>query len=498
MSQELETSPSPLLPPEPEEDLREDRETRQIWLNALELEDKDEILFLFELLLTAMDRYFFLRNHPYSRSREEGIGVDLRVEVEIADRKLRQLVQLVEKLLKSARAEEVVFRSYVETHLLNDLDREYLISRRFRQATPFESLYFLLMGLRSLIFLCAGLLESKKVEIPVFQSLGQQYMILILSNRFFNPLKLRGFSAILDRVSQPEILRIIKTIQEEELRKATSVIILILYRYLRVLRWVLPTVYSRENLLDTLPWFTFLSSELRTFATFLENQKKNLERGPSPLALRLINTLDTLGFQFSLETKKVYHQVLRDFTHLDRIPRLRVAVETAHGVLNNLFQQAILSVLQVFEPGLQGKEIFPDFISRFEQSFRLRQDLWVFEELLREIIAVIESESSDPFTRRQKYHRLLEYIRYFENFSFHFVRYSEHEAFQSFFEAMRDLRSEPFIQVGRCKEIARTMEHFRIFLETVIGFVSQRAELAGHPLDTETARSVLREWLKEE
>lgn len=490
MSQELGASPL--------ENLSEDREIRRIWIDALELEDKDDLLFSFEVLLTTMDRYFFLRNHPYSRAREEGIGADLRVEVEIADRKLRQLIQMIEKLLKAARAQEVMFRSYVETHLLNDLDREYLISHRFRQATPFESLYFLLMGLRSLIFLCAGLLESKKVEIPVFNSLGQQYMILILSNRFFNPLKLRGFSPLFDRVSHPELQKIIKTIEEEELRRTVSLLILILYRYLRILGFAIPQIHSRENLLDTLPWFVFLNSELRIFGGFLESQRELIQKISSPLAHRLLNTLDTLGFQFSLETRKVYHQVLRDFTHLDRIPRLRVAVETAHGVLNNLFQQAILSILQTFTPELKGNEIFPDFISRFEQSFRLRQDLWVFEELLKQMIPVIESESTDPFTRREKYHRLLEFIRYFENFSFHFIRYSEHEAFQSFFEAMRDLRSEPFIQPGRCKEISRTMEHFRIFLETVIGFVSQRAELIGYPLDLESAKATLREWLKEE
>lgn len=498
MPQEPELNPSPLLPPEPEETKEGDREIRSRFLHSLELEGKEELLFHFEMLLTAMDRFFHLRNHPLHRGRMEGGAGDLRVEVEIADRQLRRLVQMVERILFATNAQELMFRSYVETHLLQDHERNLLISQRFEQRSPLESLYLLLMGLRSLVFLCAGLLEAKRVEVPVFNSLGQQYMMLILSNRFFNPLRLRGFSPLWERVPHQRLQLIVRALDNETLRRTFSLVILLFFRYLRILQWALPRVNSRETLLDTLPWYTLLHSELRVLLVFFENEVQGLRASPHPRAQRLAEVLDTIGFQLSLELRKVYQQILRDFTQLERVPRLRIAVESAHGVLTNLLQQATLAVAQVFDPDLVGKELFPDFISRFEQSFRLRQDLWVLHEILKRTIPVIESEESDPFTRRERYHILLEFIRYFENFSFHFVRYSEHEAFQSFFEAMRDLRSEPFIQPGRCREIARSLEHFRIFLETVIGAVSQRAELLEHPLDREAAEKTVKEWLKEE
>src|SRR5690606_29595921 len=93
---------------------------------------------------------------------------------------------------------------------------------------------------------------------------------------------------------------------------------------------------------------------------------------------------------------------------------------------------------------------------------------------------------------------LVEFLNYFVNLSYQHVRFDDHEHFERFFELVRGLRDETFANPDRAWEIGRSLEHFRIYLETTLGLVQQRTDLRDVAFDETRARRLLRQFLRQE
>jgi hypothetical protein len=465
--------------------MESEREIRLKWYHSLPLEGKEDIFFEFEHTLTALSRFFHPQNHPPPLKTHATYESNVKNELEILDRSLRRLIHLIETILRAIPGKDFFFQSYVETHLIKDTERELLLTARLQQTNPTESLYLLYLGLRSLVPITQSLLHLQTVRLPAFLALGQQYTFTLVTNHFFNPIKLRGFSPLYDRITNPVLGEIIQSLPEGDQKLQWAYAILSLLRYLRIVRFTHPSRKGKEELSDTLLWFSYLQSEINTFISYLEDRKK------------VYPVFDALSFQLSLDSRKVFHQILKGFTYSDREMILRTKVDSAHGVMKNFLEQAVLLLIETIHPHISGSDIFPEFKSKKEQSLRLREDLWVFHEILKNIIPILEDENQEPLTKRAMYHALLEFIQYFEGLSMNFVRYTDYESFQNFFEEIRGFKGETFISEARSREIAKTMENFRIFLETTFSLVNQRAELNGIPVDIPSATSTLKKFLPE-
>ena len=471
---------------------------KRAWLASLAVDDADEVVFQFETLVKALDRFFNVANHPARRGGPLSIEHDLRIEILVADRRMRSLLQLCHSVLNEADTSAFTFRSYVETYLLSDLDRDALLSRHQVQNTPLESLYLLQIGLRALVQISSALLAADHVSLNGFRALGHQYTSLIIQNRYFNPLRSRGFSPIYDRVGHPILQHAVREASSERLRRGLSLLILMLNRYLRIVSWIRPNAATKEELYDALPLLALLRSDFRTLAPYLEDgfPKRLFPQGPSnDIEAAFLARVDGFAFQLGMENRKVFEQLLLDFSQTSSIAALRSGLEAAHGLLNAFFQQTIVGIVQSVLPDVQGKDIFEDFISRFEQSKRLREDLWVFHEILRDLVARFQDDKASPAERRQGYDGLLEFMTYFFDLSLKLVRAADHETFANFFASVHALERETFDTPNRNREIARNFEHFRIFLETTIGHINQRVDLQGMALDEPRTKAMLQKFL---
>lgn len=470
------------------------------WLRTLRHQDADDLLFRFETLLKALDRFFNIQNHPRRRGGPITVEDPMSIEIGVADRRLRALLRMTEAILNEADTSAFVFRSYVETQLISDVERTELLQRHAQQATPLESLYMLQIGLRSLVHLTEGLLKAEGVRVTAFQALGYQYTQLLLNNRFFNPLRERGFDVRYDRVDHALLQRCVRNAPSEGVRRGLSFLLLTLNRLLKICRWISPSATTVEEFHDALPILALLRSEFRVLIPFLENRFTHyaFEVGPRTEQERaLAERADALAFQLSMESRKVFEQLLLDYAVTRHVGRLRAGLEAAHGLLNTFLQQAVVSAVQVVLPEVTGPEIYSDFVGRLEQSRRLRQDLWIFHEILRNTVAVVGDRNRDPLAKRVAYQTLMEYINYFQNLSFQLIRAADHETFEHFFADLRALKQETFTAAERAYELARNWEHFRIFLETTLGHVGQRAELRNEPIDEAQARRVLEQFIRE-
>jgi hypothetical protein len=111
-------------------------------------------------------------------------------------------------------------------------------------------------------------------------------------------------------------------------------------------------------------------------------------------------------------------------------------IARARDALSALFKQWVASLAQVFEPSVNGREIFDDYVSRLEQARRLRTDLWAFREICHRAERAALRGSSDEVERAVG--ALRKFVGYFKDVSYQLLRYGDYDPFDRFINILND------------------------------------------------------------
>jgi len=213
---------------------REHRVLRESWLEELSLENKDDVLFEFEVLLKATACFSNPRNHPGPPRRALVVTQDFRVALQTYHDGLDRAVQLARQLLGSLdRA--FVFHRYLETMLPEDNARYRLLTQGAQQNTPQESLITLRHGLTSANEVLEGMLRTPRVSFRLFHALLASVCREIDRSAFFNPLNALEFRPEFDRIKSAQVLDLIRSVPGAEAHRLVALTFLSLFRMLRYL-----------------------------------------------------------------------------------------------------------------------------------------------------------------------------------------------------------------------------------------------------------------------
>jgi hypothetical protein len=202
----------------------------------------------------------------------------------------------------------------------------------------------------------------------------------------------------------------------------------------------------------------------------------------------LKNLLKSIAYQFSMETKRVYVQELREVLRKKSPGQIRGKIENSQGILKNLIEQSIVQIVQFFRPRIQGKDIFGNFTTRLHQSVTLRENFFV---LLR-FLVLLEAKAPLPEEKQHIFESMKNFMRHFEHSTFKLLRYDDYDEFVAFFNYIFAIEGP-----GPHK-ILEKIHNFKIFLETVLRQISVRAELKEMPLDIKKAEKLLTQYLQRE
>jgi len=457
-----------------------------------------EKLVQFETHLKALERFFNLENHPARSTGPVGFQESLATEVLLAERQFRRLVQLGRGIMDESDANALAFRSYVESEWVGDAGRDALLAEYSSQKTWRDSLFLLLEGLQSLATLAAGVRSANSAGLGTFRALGQQFRSLMAHNRFFSPVRSRPVFLFAERLTHPVLRRAVVECPNEHVRRGMALVLSIYTRHLRVLSWIEVGSEQREELLDALPLLTLLRSDFMILRPFLEKAfpSRFLAHGSATgVEDDLRSRVDGFCFELQVEARKAFEVFLLDFTQTNSLKKMRGSLEAAHGLLTSLLEQAVTTLVGITLPGIADKDIFPSCLMRRQQSLRLREDLWLFGEVLGHVTEFLASDAA-PESKKLAYKGLLDFLTYFENLSMQFVRYWDREPFEHFCREMRALRDERFVDPLRCEDIASNFDCFRVFIQTILGLVNLRADLHSTALDEVRARRALIQFVR--
>lgn len=454
---------------------------RERWLRELALDGREEILFEFEMLMRGLERYFNVHNLPLD-GRQNLMGRDFRGELRAVRDAVGRTVHLTQFLLDPPSDRNLVFRKYLESQIVDDRARGELLEQQLTQETPQESLFLIRSGMTALRGVMDGLLRLPQVSYQLFSDLGQVLVREIALNKYFRPFRPLEFRSEYDRIKSVHILEILGRMQAqgEPLRKSISLAFLALFRLLHYLRYI-PTTPGEPARRGYLV-MSLVSSEATALASYLERGlQRELVAQPAAAAV---------AGRMAVEIRKEVGKVLRK--HLaSAAPGDAEPIAKAREALDSLFKQWVASLAQAFEPELQGRELFDDYVSRREQAKRLRADLWCFREVCHR--AEQRAAKGEPDEMERAVKELRRFLAYFRDVSYQLLRYADYEPFDGFISIVGELDTGKAKQPRLRRQLRDDLRSFGDVLNKIFGAVSKREELSGSPFDQKEGRKILKQ-----
>jgi hypothetical protein len=410
--------------------------------------------------LRALRSFFNASNHPLPEGNQEGlVAHDWTNELKIARGTLLRSSELVFQSVHFEKPDNTIFDEPEGAGTLDALSQSDS-AEGLKTGVTDDALLALAASLGDACDLCQSLLEVRPVSLHTWANLGgtlNRDLELLEGTKILTRLH-AGQETLNIPAPLLDITR--ETIKSHALAADMIQVFSGLYRLLGYLRFVETLLRRDQPLKQTLPIFTLVHEEARSLTEFIKGRAMS-DEGMDRI---VFEALDSTSYAISMELRKVFAHELVGLSSLQQAPLIYVKVENAHGLLRDSFQQSVAGLAQVFDPALDGAQLFDTFRTRLGQSLALRRDLWTLLQLVRRC----EKEPG-------MVERLLQTLTWFRDGSLRYLMFKDWEACERFMEEVDAER-------GRT-DLAGVLHRFTAYLEALSSQVNMRAVLINHPFD---------------
>jgi hypothetical protein len=451
------------------DDVRADKEIRsdflrgqmRQWMEQVVAEGKTRDLFELEMWLRAFERFFRIKNQALSDKETRQLALrNWSEELRLVDNVILRTVQLCTAILTEDQVNQTRFDKYLEGYVKKDDAVDPYIEKLLRQSTPEAGLTLLREALEDFHLVLLDLVRLSRIPYATFTAVGKMLYREIRRSHILALLIDKKFKPIHDRITNPAIAALIHRVPDGAERRTAAKVFLELFRLLRYLEFADPQNNDDETLKNTILVFALITSELRLLLAWLE---RRVLAGKPPQG-PVLELYDSFVYCLPLELKKVINTELLDISVARQADSIRARVENSHGILKDCFQQSVVQLAQVFDPDVGGRDIFPDFTAKLEQSVELRDGLAGLIRALREF-QVRKDQTSAV--------RMKEEISRFYDTSMKYLMYRDWSGFELF-----------FIEILKCTSLTALLQiahRFETFLMTLYREVQKRSILQPQP-----------------
>ncbi|MFZ5895955.1 MAG: hypothetical protein ACOY0T_33170 [Myxococcota bacterium] len=501
---------------------REQRAQREAWFLGLQLENKDELLFEFEVLLKATACFSNPRNHPGPPRRTAVVAQDFRGPLSVFRDGLGRAVSLARQLL-GARDRAFVFHRYLETVLPEDQARTRLLTEGTSQATPEESLVTLRHGLTAALEVTEGTLRSQRVPFRLFHAVLATAYREVDRNNYFNPLNALEFRPEFDRIKSAQVLELIHSVPGVEAHRLVSLTFLSLFRMLRYLqllsRIAVDPTHRRQAMGGAYLILSVLRSDGRALSDYLRQRsgalladsfERDLLKVPaSEIRLRapvvraaghrligIKSALEGIAGNLRLEMRRTLHHDIPEPSATQSPADFQRALAVSIANLRPALQNAILFLGKALGVSLEEGGVFDHHAARRETSERLRRDVWMFGQIVRAFSTKAQhSPNEDRWAPVYNFHYVREFLAYFRAMGYPLLRAADYPRFDAFMAAMAGLEDTDLVDPRRLEAAIDECVAFHGFLSQLFEDISRRDELNGVAFDRRAAAASLRLYL---
>lgn len=437
------------------------------WMDHVVAEGKTAELFELELWLRAFERFFHVKNQPLSERETRQLALrNWSEELRLVDHVILRVVHLCSAILTEEQVDQTRFGKYVETYLKKDESVDPYVEKLLRHSTPAAGLTLLRESFEDLHLLLSELVKLARIPYVSFAGVGRVLYREVRRSHLLALLIDKKFKPIHDRIANPAIAALVRAIPNPLERKQAAKVFLELFRMLHYLEYADPERVDDESLKSTILVFALITSETRLLLSYLD---RRVMRGLDP-ETPLAQVYDSFVYCLPLELKKVLNTELLDLSVARQSDSIRARVENSHGILRDCFQQSVVQLAQVFEPAVEGQQVFPDFTAKLEQSLRLRECLLLLIRAVHRFQAARDEHTAVE---------MKEEISSFYDSNMKYLMYRDWAGFELF-----------FIEILKCSSqsaLSQICHRFETFLMTLLREVQKRSILQSQPLSPDLA-----------
>jgi hypothetical protein len=347
----------------------------------------------------------------------------------------------------------------------------------------------------------------------------------VAQSAYFNPLNALEFRPEFDRIANPQILELMRSVPGEQARRLVALTFLSLFRMLRYLTLLenltmRPLDGTRRVVGTAYLVLSVLRSDARALTGYLrkragpllaESYERDLLRVPAGslssrydglLAeghrlLSIKATFEGIGANVRLEMRRAFEHDLLPAEQPPSVEQLRASIRSAVANLRPALQNVVLFLGKTLGARLDEHGVFDDQVARRVLSERLRRDVWMFAQIVRAFAhkarAVPGGEHGWSGVSPLQFVR--EFLAYFRAMGYPLLRGSDYPRFDTFLAAMAQLEESDLFDAARLRQAIEECEKFYEFLMALFGQMSNRTELGHVPFDRRGAAEALRLYL---
>ncbi len=504
---------------------REQAQAREAWLTRLPIERKVEQLFELEILLKGLACFANPRNHPGPPRRTPVVAQDFREHAAIVREALGRIVQTCRVFLAEGDS-AFVFQRYLETVLPDDRARTRLSGETLAQDAPERSLFVLRHSMTNLLEVTSGLTRLPRVPFRLLYALLAVAQREIAQTTYFNPLHALEFRPEFDRITNAQMLELMRAVSGDQARRLVALTVLSLFRMLRYVSLAEslarePADTPRRSVALVYLVLSVLRSDARALSGYLRRRagpllasgfeedvfrmssieiavdyERLLARGHELRDVKA--TLEGVSASLRLEMRRAFE---RDFPALDATPSLddvRTAVQSLAANLRPALQHAVMFLGRSLGARLDARGVFDDETARRTLSERLRRDVWMFAQIVRAFAVkarAVRVEGQERWLGGSPLLFAREFMAYFRAMGYPLLRAADYPYVDTFLEAMASLRDADLLDPARLDVAVEEAERFRAFLVDLFEAIGRRDELAQVPFDRRAAAEALKLYL---
>lgn len=440
--------------------------------------ENKKLLIIDELntLLKALDR-FFTAGTIYT-FEEDITFKNFYKELDVIKDVILRILSALDILIPDSSKNAYWLRKYAEIKFFSLYPNISLIDDLKKQDTPEKSLLLLYDSFINLKGIIIDILKSEFITFTSFKNIGDSIKKEIRENKHFNPF-LKDINIEIDKIDNQNIIEIVKNIKDKTLKKYLALFYIYTFRLLRYTNYIDINSHYSIALNTSIVLLFLIKTEISLLLDFIKKFGKIVKEK------NFSDILNLISYQIKMETKRVYSQELKNI--FDNIPPelSRGKLENSKGILVNLLEQIVIQITQYFRADINGKYIFNSFTTKFYQSKKLREDIYVFLKILEKL----ELDFSKTQKKEAYLKSLNEFIHYFKSSTLKFIRFNDYENFIDFINEFTNFKPYNY------NKLLERIKHFKIFLETYINQIEKREELKDVPIDIKKAEETLKKFL---
>ncbi len=504
---------------------REQAQAREQFVARLVSERKEDFLFELEVLLKGLACFANPRNHPGPSRRTPVVAQEYRETLALAREAMGRIGFLC-RGLQFERDRAFVFQRYLETVVPDDSGRARLAHAATSQDTPEQSLFYLRHGMTNLLEVTSGVCRLQRVPFRLFYALLGVAQREISSSAYFNPLVALEFRPEFDRISNPRILELMRSVPGEHARRLVALTFLSLFRMLRYLSLLEATVREHEGTRRSTGVVYVILSVLRSDARALTAYMRHTAGGvlaegfdrdifsvqaghmidrfdglnaDGERLLSMRSTLAGIGANLRLEMRRAFEHDFPAPQAVTNLDMLRTAVGRAVKNLRPALQNGVLFLGSSLGVRLDEQGVFDDAEARLMLSERLRRDVWMFAQIVRAFAHKARASSGKgsevSWSGVPPLQFVREFLAYFQAMGYPLLRTADYPRVDAFMSAMTGLEETDLLDPVRMEHAVVECEQFYTFLMTLLQQIGKRAELTAVAFDKRGAAESLKLYL---